>query len=85
MLEVDDGGRYPRQLAQSRAILSYIGRELGLYPLDPFEAAKADEFCDTVEECVQVCLQASFGKEGVEQEAARRALADNVHSKLHDW
>lgn len=58
VLEVDG-----QQLAQSGAINSYVARELGLCPADPFGAAKVDEFCDTVEECSVVCLQATFGLE----------------------
>ena len=57
LLEVDG-----QMLSQTGVILSYLGRELGLYPADAFAAAKVDEFCDTIEECVNVCLAASFGK-----------------------
>ena len=56
VLEVDG-----KMLAQSRTIMAYVGRVTGLHPEDPFAAAKVDEFCDTVEECVAVCLAASFG------------------------
>ena len=58
VLEVDG-----KMLAQSRTIMAYVGRVTGLHPEDPFAAAKVDEFCDTVEECVAVCLAASFGKD----------------------
>jgi hypothetical protein len=58
VLEVDG-----EKLAQSGVILSYLGRELGLYPGNALAAAKVDEFCDTVEECVAVCLAAAYDKD----------------------
>lgn len=57
LLEVDG-----QMLAQTGAINAYVARELGLSGADAFAAAKVDEFCDTVEECVNVCLLASYGK-----------------------
>ena len=69
VLEVDG-----KMLAQSRTIMAYVGRVTGLHPEDPFAAAKVDEFCDTVEECVAVCLAASFGKD-VRQPPLTRTLA----------
>lgn len=58
VLEVDG-----QQLAQSGAINSYVGRELGLYPAGALAAAKIDEFCDTIEDCSAICLAATYGKE----------------------
>lgn len=37
-------------LCQSNAILAYVGKEVGLYPKDNWEAAKVDELLGCVEE-----------------------------------
>lgn len=49
-------------IAQSRAILNYVGRATKLYPADPIEGAKCEEFCDTIEDCVSAALSTSYGK-----------------------
>jgi glutathione S-transferase len=79
VLEVDG-----KPLAQSRAILNYVGRQTGLYPSDPFEGAKVEEFCDTVEECVSAVLAASYGQSGEAKLEARQRVAA-PGSKLHEW
>lgn len=45
-LDVDGQGT----IAQSNAILRFIGRKHGLHPQEPFEAARHDAFMDAVED-----------------------------------
>eukprot|EP01127_Copromyxa_protea_P007737 TRINITY_DN17661_c0_g1_i1.p1 TRINITY_DN17661_c0_g1~~TRINITY_DN17661_c0_g1_i1.p1 ORF type:complete len:217 (+),score=47.72 TRINITY_DN17661_c0_g1_i1:115-765(+) len=52
-----------KTVSQSNAILVYIGKEVGLYPVDNWEAAKVDEVLSFVEE-----LQLSFKPWRREQE-----------------
>lgn len=44
-------------LAQSHAILRYAGELAGLYPADPWLAAKVDEVIDATEVCASRCLR----------------------------
>jgi len=45
MLDVDG-----KKLCQSNSILRYVGKLSGVYPTDPFHAAKADELADACED-----------------------------------
>ena len=71
ILQTPDG-----TLAESTAILRYIGGMAGLTPSDPFQAAKVDEFLDAMEPFSRV-LGGTFSIEDVEERAnARRAVFD---------
>lgn len=56
-IDLSDGTR----LAQQRAILRLIGKETGLYPTDPIEAAKVDELCDALDDMVQWTVNTTGG------------------------
>jgi glutathione S-transferase len=79
VLEVDG-----TMLSQSRAILNYVGKVTSLYPEDPFEGAKCEEFNDTVEDIVQICIAAAYGLDGDDKIAARKKIAA-PGTKLHEW
>ena len=69
MLRTPDG-----VLAESTAILRYIGNMAGLTPADPFHAAKVDEFIDGVEPFSQI-LSGTFSIEDVDERTrARQAV-----------
>ena len=58
-------------LAESSAILRYVGHMAGLTPEDPFHAAKVDEFLDGIEPLTQV-LNGTFSIEDVEERIQAR-------------
>ena len=47
-------------LTQSNTMLRYAGKIAKLYPEDPFEAAKVDEFLDLIEDILPKFYQAVF-------------------------
>ncbi|MBI5610354.1 MAG: glutathione S-transferase family protein [Deltaproteobacteria bacterium] len=63
-----------RQLAQSNAILSYIGRGHGLLPADPWEAAQHEAILLSVED-LRVKLPDGKGQTEDDKKAAREAFA----------
>src|SRR5262245_17984348 len=69
VLEVDG-----RTVAQSNAINRYVGKLVGLYPNDPWQAALCDEVMDAVEDIGEK-IAATFNLPDVEKKAAREALA----------
>ncbi len=69
LLEVDG-----RKLAQSNAILGYIGRGHGLYPADPWQAAQQDALLQSVED-LRAKLPDGKGMMEDEKKAAREAFA----------
>ena len=71
MLEMD--GVDP--LAQTNAILRLIGRLHGLYPEDPFEAARHDSVMEAVEDLRQRIAPSLRMSDPAERRAARQALA----------
>ena len=60
-------------LAESSAILRYIGKMAGLIPKDAFQIAKVDEFIDGYEPFSQI-LSGSFSIEDVEERTRVREL-----------
>jgi len=70
-LEVEGKGT----LAQSNAILTYIGRGHGLHPTDPFEAARHEAMMENVEELRHKLAPTLFIAEETEKKKAREALA----------
>jgi glutathione S-transferase len=50
LLEVEEAGKSKVLIAESTAILRYLGKLGGLYPTDPLEALKVDSMLDTVSE-----------------------------------
>jgi glutathione S-transferase len=78
VLEVEGKGT----LSQSNAILPYLGRELGLHPTDPFEAARHEAVMGAVEDA-RHAVQTTFGiKDADEKKAAREKLAETT---LQAW
>ena len=63
-----------RKLAQSNAILSYIGRGNGLYPADPWLAAQTDALLQSVED-LRAKRPDGKGMNDDEKKAAREAFA----------
>ena len=69
MLETPDG-----RLAESSAILRYLGHMCGLIPSDPYQAAKVDEFIDGIQPHSNP-LNGTFGiSDDAERVAVRQAL-----------
>lgn len=60
-------------LSQSNAILRYAGVLAGLYPKDPWQAARCDEVLDAVEDAMHEMVP-TFRMQGEEQKAAREKL-----------
>jgi glutathione S-transferase len=50
LLEVEEAGKAKVFIPQSVAILRYLGKLGGLYPMDPLEALKVDSMLDTIAE-----------------------------------
>ena len=63
-----------QKLAQSNAILGYIGRAHGLYPSDPWQAAQHDALLQSVED-VRAKLPDGKGMSEDDKKAAREAFA----------
>ncbi len=63
-----------RTVAQSNGINRYVGRLVGLYPTDPWQAALCDEAMDAVEDIGGKIL-ATFDLSPAEKKAQRDALA----------
>src|SRR5262245_4409088 len=82
VLEVDG-----RTVAQSNAINRYVGKLVGLYPNDPWQAALCDEAMGAVEDIGEKIV-ATFNLRDVEKRAAREALAAGpisfILSRLQD-
>jgi len=49
-IEIEEPGKETQVVAESMAILRYLGKLGGLYPEDPIEAMKVDSILDTCEE-----------------------------------
>lgn len=62
-------------LAQTNAILRLIGRQYGLHPDDPFEAARHDAFMEAVEELRQRIAPTLRMNDAAEKKAAREELS----------
>jgi glutathione S-transferase len=71
VLEVEGLG----ELAQSVAILTYIGRSHGLHPSDPWQAARHEALMMAGEELRSMLAPKGLGKASEDQKATREALA----------
>jgi len=71
ILQTPDG-----TLAESTAILRYIGGMAGLTPSDPFQAAKVDEFLDGMEPFARI-LSGTFSIEDVDERTKARQAVFN--------
>jgi glutathione S-transferase len=69
VLEVDG-----KVIAQSNTINRYLGKLAGLYPKDDWQAARADEVMDAVEDLI-IMIGSTFALEGEAKKKAREALA----------
>tara|TARA_B100001559_G_C16395720_1_gene573350 strand:+ start:160 stop:873 length:714 start_codon:yes stop_codon:yes gene_type:complete len=67
-------------LAESSAILRYVGNMAGLTPEDPFQTAKVDEFIDGYEPFSQI-LSGSFSIEDVEERTRVRTSLFEIDGK----
>ena len=79
LLEVD-GETFGQSVAQQR----YVAKLAGLYPSDPLEALRADEFADYVLE-VFTAIGQSFGIEDQAEKEAFRAKAVAEGGDVHKW
>lgn len=70
VLEVEGKGT----LAQSNAILVYLGRTFGMHPTDPFEAARHEMLMHAAED-LRVKLTPTLAIKDPERQAAREELA----------
>jgi len=64
-------------LGQSNAILRFVGKKAGLYPVDDWEAAKVDELLELAED-IAGKIVATFGKSGDEVLSARQKLSSEI-------
>jgi glutathione S-transferase len=71
-LEIDG-----RTVAQSNGINRYVGKLVGLYPADPWQAALCDEAMDAIEDIGGKIL-ATFDLPAVEKKAQREALVSGL-------
>lgn len=71
-------------VTQSDAIIRYVGKLAGLYPLDAYQALLCDEVMCVVEDA-NVRLVPSFRMAGDEQKAARLALVDGPMPMYLGW
>ena len=78
ILEVEGKG----QLAQSNAILSYIGRAHGLLPADPFECARHESLLSAVEDLRGLLRPVVRISDEAEKKRARTEFAGGA---LQDW
>lgn len=65
------------KLAQSNAILRYIGKLTGLYPTDALEAFRVDEFVDTISEVMEQAFLYNGPDKDVLRET-RQKFCDNI-------
>ena len=65
-------------IAQSNAIVRYVGKLAELYPEDPWQAALCDEALDAVED-MWVKLGATMGLKDEALKTAREALVENAY------
>lgn len=63
-------------IAQQRAILRFVGKEVGLYPTDPVTAARVDELIDATEDILPTTNKVGEGLNKEEKEAARKAACE---------
>mmetsp|Transcript_5558 Transcript_5558/g.6419 ORF Transcript_5558/g.6419 Transcript_5558/m.6419 type:complete len:222 (+) Transcript_5558:19-684(+) len=64
-------------IAQQRAILRFVGKEVGLYPMnDNLAAAKVDEIMDAAEDIGATTMKAGQGLEKNAKEAARKVACE---------
>lgn len=70
VLEVDG-----QQVSQSNTIARYVGKQTGLYPTDPWQAALCDETMDAIED-TSIKLGATARLEGDERKKAREAMVE---------
>jgi prostaglandin-H2 D-isomerase / glutathione transferase len=68
VLEIDG-----RSVAQSNGINRYVGKLVGLYPADPWQAARCDETMEAVED-IGMKILATFDLPAAEKKARREAL-----------
>ncbi len=78
VLDWEGHGRF----AQSNAILRLIGRQHGMHPDDPFEAARHDALMDAAEELRHRIAATIHIKDASEKSAARRQLSSDY---LGQW
>jgi prostaglandin-H2 D-isomerase / glutathione transferase len=64
-------GTPPRRIAQSNAILRYVGKLAALYPTDPVEALRVDEITDAAED-INSELAPSMREQDMEKKLAMR-------------
>lgn len=73
ILEIEGKGIF----GQSNAILRLIGRQHGLHPQDPFEAARHDALMDAAEDLRTRISPTNRIKDDAERKAAKQALASD--------
>ena len=71
-----------RQVAQSNAILAYLGREHGLHPADAFEAARHESVMMYVEDFRAQIAQDTSADDEDDKREKRIAFADGY---MNDW
>lgn len=72
----------PIRIAQSNAILRYVGKLAGLYPTDPVQALRVDELIDFAED-VNHALSPSMQESDMEKKLAMRKVI--AEEKIPHW
>jgi len=72
-------------LAQSNAILSYIGKQGGLYPKDPAAAARVDEILNFIEDITNIIVPSLREQDQEKRLALRKVLAEETFPKLFGY
>ena len=72
-------------MTQSSAILRYVGKLTGLYPVDPLLALQVDEIDMMVEEVAMRTIIATAHLNGQARLDGRAALAADKQGALHFW
>lgn len=67
-------------VAQSNALLRYVGKLAGLYPEDPYQALLCDELLESVEDLWQK-LGPTMGLEADALKAARKTLVEGPYTR----
>ena len=73
------------EMGQTRAIMRFVGRCAGLYPLDAVEACKVDQVMDAVDDLTSGTNKVGQGLEQPEKEAKRAEAAAEGGSIARSW
>lgn len=85
---LDKDGKETGHIGQSNACLRYIGKLAGLYPSDAYQAAIADEICDSIEDISSTATRIALGSKDAEEKTAQAVQfckEEKGHYNLRYW